>query len=330
MDKESLKYWYDKDGNKVYGNPKKYNENLEYLLSNNPEEVITREDIDKRARYHNLFVRTIPNLSTISMLKVVRRAPIPEGRRVIFAMTHGFRDDIALAMKTIPVQANLVYASIPDFFYSIDGQVLSKYGVYLMDRRDKESKAALIPKIMRGFDLGLDYCAMCPEGVWNKDPNLLVLKLWPGIYRIAKEANALVMPLSSVNKDMKIDRIIFKRSYSILGEPIDVTSCSEEEGLRLIRDGMATYKYELMEKYFKYKRKKIGDGDIYWNNYVQELIKSSHGLYDYSVENSAEYMPKGEVCEADVFAPMKDITVTCDNAMVYSKTFNVYRKQKKY
>ena len=33
MNKANLEYWIDKDGNKVYGNPKKYNKSLEYLIN---------------------------------------------------------------------------------------------------------------------------------------------------------------------------------------------------------------------------------------------------------------------------------------------------------
>ena len=45
MNLENLKYWIDKDGNKVYGNPKKYNKSLEYLISDNPEDVVSKHGI---------------------------------------------------------------------------------------------------------------------------------------------------------------------------------------------------------------------------------------------------------------------------------------------
>ncbi len=34
-----------------------------------------------------------------------------------------------------------------------------------------------------------------PEGVWNKSPNALSLELWPGIYRIACETGAKIVPI---------------------------------------------------------------------------------------------------------------------------------------
>ena len=286
MKKENLEYWHDKDGNKVYGDKKKYNKCLEYLISDNPDDVISKHGIRIRKIFHPTFVKLLP-LTTKNKLKVERRSKIPKGRPIIFVASHGFRDDIALSLKTIKKHAYLVYASIPDFYYSIDGLALWANGVYLMDRKDKDSKAALIPKVKK-------------------------------------------MPVTTLNKDMDIDNDKKKACYSILGDPIDITKYPQEEALDILRSTMALDKIELMQKYSRAKRKDIGDPNVYWNNYVQELIKTSNGLYDYEIENDAEYIPKGKIDEEDVFAPMKNVKVNIGNAKVYAKTYNVTGKQKRY
>ncbi|MGN1000753.1 MAG: lysophospholipid acyltransferase family protein [Bacilli bacterium] len=329
MKKENLEYWYDKDGNKVYGDKKKYNKCLEYLISDNPDDVISKHGIRIRKIFHPTFVKLLP-LTTKNKLKVERRSKIPKGRPIIFVASHGFRDDIALSLKTIKKHAYLVYASIPDFYYSIDGLALWANGVYLMDRKDKGSKAALIPKVKNGFELGAKNVLICSEGVWNKDPNEPILELWPGVYKMAQELNAVVMPVTTLNKDMDIDNDKKKACYSILGDPIDITKYPQAEALDILRSTMALDKIELMQKYSRAKREDIGDPNVYWNNYVQELIKTSNGLYDYEIENDAEYIPKEKIDEEDVFAPMKNVKVNSGNAKVYAKTYNVTGKQKKY
>ena len=44
-DVENLKHWIDRDGNIVYGNPKNYNKSLEYLMSYNPKDVVSKKGI---------------------------------------------------------------------------------------------------------------------------------------------------------------------------------------------------------------------------------------------------------------------------------------------
>jgi len=480
MSVENLKYWYDKDGNKVFGevNGKKqhYNKCFEYLMSNNPEDVLSKRGIKIRRIFHPIFTKLLP-LTTKNKLKVVRRAPIPKDRPVIFALSHGFRDDIAVGLKTIKKHAYLAYASLPDFYYSIDGLALWANGVYIMDRKDKESKKALIPKIIKAHELGQNYHAICVEGVWNKDPNELILELWKGFYLASREIGALVMPVVMLNKDMDIDNDKNKTCYSSLGEAVDLVKYADnitlkqirkmsiietkpkkiikkvrdihdivdlyekqaleelgeiidykkikkEEVLKWIRQvsllslpktvkellektnqpelycdpelvhrvekilkKMNSSKFEALNKldglinlkkytvseainllediwniveesdreainYFRsimvfdkldlykeysnysnstsFSRANIKDAEEYWDNYIKELIKTSHGLYDYSIENSAEFINKNKVSEKEVFQSTQNIELTKENAKVYFKTRNIYEKKKKY
>ena len=80
---------------------------------------------------------------------------------------------------------------------------------------------------------------MFPEGVWNKSPNLLILDLWNGMYRVAVEHNALIVPISVMEEDGVC--------YAIQNKPIDVCSLDLNEGKQLIRDSLATAKWEVLE-----------------------------------------------------------------------------------
>lgn len=408
-----------------------YNKNLEYLLSNNPEKVLSSYGVRIRKLFNPLFRKLLP-LTTKNKLIVEQKAIFPKGKKIIFAATHGFRDDIALTFKTINAHTYLLYASIPDFFYSIDGYALNIPGVILMDRKDALSRQASIPKIERAIDLG-SKVALCPEGVWNKSPNLLVLKLYPGVYDVALQKETLVQPIATIIEENKcyskagdaydmtrmsvleylevmsrigqniekmIDLIISpdsklkelkeqlqgimeeyycsmlniydkelksfdteKTSICYLQEQlvleieyyqsllqqlykeycfisVDENEIREKEeycynshiissirkrvlhllkttmnmkrkvALELLRDKMAALKLELMEKHSQAKRSDFSMYDpisTYWDEYIDKLIETANGLYDYEIEDTAHFVDKDEFDQDEVFAPINSI-----------------------
>lgn len=357
MNKENLKYWIDKDGNKVYGNPKKYNKSLEYLISDDPEDVVSKHGIRIRKIFHPAFVKLLP-LTSKNKLKIVKDGfgeyKIPKDKKLIFVPTHGFKDDVALSLMAAKYHAYMVFASIPDFFYTIDGFALWANGVFLMDRKDEDSKKALLSKVKHAFDLGLKRVVMFPEGVWNKDPNEIVLDLWRGAYVIAKENDALIVPISMLNKDMRLDGDAENKKgicYASVSNPIDVSSLSEEEATKLLRNILSQGKYNLMEKYSKATRNQLGyNSDEYWKAYVSELIENANickgcrivsptgketigtsRAYDYEIENDAQFLRSDKVCETDVFKTTnQNSKLTEKNKKVLIKTLQVKGKQKKY
>ena len=107
---------------------------------------------------------------------------------------------------------------------------------------------------------------------------------------------------------------------NLLTDIWNIVEEADKEAIIYFRNILALDKIDLMKRYSVSKREKIGDAEEYWDRYVSELISTSHGLYDYSIENSAEYIDKSKVTEADVFAPLENTSV---------KT-KVYKKKKEY
>ena len=318
MVKEHLKGWYNKDGNFIYADPKKYNKKLEYLLSNDPEDIMSKPGLIIRKGINPIFRALLP-LTSKNKFHVNKEGILPRKRPIIFASTHGFRDDIALAFKTAGTHASLLYGSIPDFYYSVDGYALCVPGCVVVDRKDRESRKSSLPKMEYLMDLGSNM-VICPEGVWNKSTNLLILKLYPGIYRLAKKKDALIAPIVSIQVD--------NDCYAKRMDAIDITKYSEKEGLQVLRDTLATGKWELMEKYCPITNRKDLNED-YWQVFMEDLISTANGLYDYEIENSAEFIDKSIISEEEVFAPIDNINVNSKNAYVYSKTANKCRKIRK-
>ena len=170
-----------------------YNYPLQYLLKNDPESVLSKHGWIIRKVIHPVFRNVLVPLSSKNKLVIERKAPFPKDRPIIFAATHGFRDDIAFSIKTTGVHSYILLSSLPAFYESFDGYALWLNGVIMLDRKDKASRAAAKEKMIYALSLGANILIF-PEGVWNKTENLVVQELFPGIYDVAKASGALVVP----------------------------------------------------------------------------------------------------------------------------------------
>ena len=169
---------------------------LKYLLKDNPDEVLSKLGFKIRKAINPLF-RQIMMLFTNRNLEIKGRTQVPKNKKIIYAATHGFHDDIIYSMKTANDHAYLLYGSLLDFFGSFHGVGLWANGVVLVDRKSKTSRKASVEKMVKAQELGANII-MFPEGTWNKTESLLVQKLYPGIYEVAKRTGALVVPIATI------------------------------------------------------------------------------------------------------------------------------------
>lgn len=279
-----------------------YNKQFEYLLDNDPEKVISRFGVDIRKLISPL-IRKIAIGSMENKLHIERMANIPTDKPVIYAPTHGIRDDIPATINVIDRPAYMLYASLPHFFYSLESIGLWLAGTALIDRSNKESKKSTVPKLGKIIDYGTNVI-MYPEGVWNKTPNLLVQKLYHGVHILAKEKNAMVVPVAFYEAD--------GICHVIIDEPIDMGKYSCEEGITLLRDRMASSVQELMDKYAPIiTRKSMGEYNEYNEKFLEKIEASANGLYDRQIENTAQFKDRrdvsfNEVFSGEIFAPLRE------------------------
>lgn len=163
-----------------------YNKALEYLLKNNPDDVINTFGIKLRRIFNKPLRKYIAPATSKNKYFVQRNPDIPTNRPVIYAATHGLKDDIAIGLASCNRHSYVLFASLPDFFGTFDGPALWLNGVILIDRKNKESRKSAIPKMKKVIEKGADIL-MYPEGTLNKTENLIVQKIYPGIYHLAKK-----------------------------------------------------------------------------------------------------------------------------------------------
>lgn len=198
---------------------------LKYLLKTDPDEVLSKNGVKIRKFISPLF-RKIMMLFTSGKLVIVRKGIVPKQQNIIYAATHGFHDDIIFSMKTANRHVYLLYGSLLDFFKSFHGLGLWVNGVTLVDRKNKQSRNAVVEKMAKVSEYGTNNI-MFPEGTWNKTESKPVQKLYPGIFDVAEKTGDLVVPIATV-----LDGDI---CYSIEGDAYDITNIDEKMSLEIIK-----------------------------------------------------------------------------------------------
>lgn len=289
-----------------------YNKCLEYLLEYNPEKTISKFGMTWR-RCIAPIVRFVIPFMLPTKLKIVRRAKMPD-RPIIFASTHGFKEDINDAVVIAGRQAYILIGSLSQIFRSMDGLAAWAAGTILVDRMEKHSRVASKQKMIRVLEFGGDVIIF-PEDTWNKSPNQLVSGLFPGVYDVAKATGALVAPIATHREG--------KCVYGILDEVFDITQYDRIQGMEVLREKFATLRWELMESYSQAHRTDFPYGqaaDEYWKNQIDSLMAEVE-FYDYDVELHTKYVDKNIVSPDEAFAHLKKLEVKKETAFLFNSRF---------
>lgn len=290
---------------------------LNYLKSNDAEKVVSKSGIRIR-KFIFPALRLILNIANPYKLIIVRKAKIPENRPIIYAPTHGFKDDALNTIVLINKSLYILMGALYYFYNSLEGIAAWLIGVAIVDRSDKNSRLASLPKMQREMGFGTN-AIIFPESAWNLTDSLLVMKLYNGVYRLAKLTGALVAPIAL--------HVEGKNCYAILDEPFDITEYECDKGMEILRDKMATLKFELMEKYSRFTRADLeSNGKTIreaWEETKLKIIMEAdsvtrlteyediHSTFRYKDRNITEY--------EEVFAHLQDIAITKNNAFLLRK-----------
>ena len=290
---------------------------LSYLLDDNPENVLSKKGVERRRIINKIIKAVGPSLLSSKQimedrnkLKNSESTEIDKGitlpdEPVIWAPNHGFKDDALATVLAAYRNAYFLFGSLPQFYNTIDGITAWLNGSILVNRKNKASKQSSVAKCEKAIDLGADLI-IYPEGVWNKSSNLLSLKLWPGIYRIAKEKNIKIVPIIHYKKELQLKE---KNDYihTVIDDPIDISNMGEKEALEYLRDIYAYWLYLMMEKYGQTTRKEELEGfnnsTEVWETRLKERLATAD-RYDREIEIKANYVEKEEL---ELLQAWKDI-----------------------
>lgn len=275
------------------------------LLSCDPEKMISKASLRVRRILHPVLMMLLPAFLEYKQV-IERRIDIPR-EPVIWCPNHSFKDDVAASIGTTR-HAYVLFGSFPMFFNTFDGVGAYINGVSICNRKSRVSKLAAQETSKRLLNMGMDMIVF-PEGVWNKTPDKLMLPLWPGAYRLAKETGSKIVPvihyLADPHKKYKGNVI-----HTVIADPISMEGLGEQEGQELLRDTMATWYFRLMEKYGHTTRAELlGEfetTDDAWESYM-EMHTGCVKYYDREIELCADYRPKVIVRPEDVWQSVANI-----------------------
>lgn len=293
---------------------------LSYLLNLDEETAISSKGIKRRRKLFPIIKRLGPIflnnrqvfenrnfLRNPDASNIVPDLPIvlPE-EPVIWISNHGFKDDALGSVLAVSRHAYILFGSLPQFFNTFDGVTAWLIGVVMANRRISVSKKSAIPKAARAMSFGADLL-MYPEGTWNMSPNALMLELWPGVYRIACETGAKVVPIVHYLRDnsRSKDNLI----HTVVDDPVRIDDLTERQALSHLRDIMAGWYYLMIEAYGKSTRDEALGGFSFaeaWSRQVEER-KSFVARWDREIEARVDYRPKGRVFPAEVWGAIGNI-----------------------
>lgn len=219
-------------------------------------------------------------------------------RPIIFACNHSSPYDVPIAYKAIKKYTILFAGKQP--LEPLDEMFFNIHSTIYVDRKDKEdmklSKMALIETLKRKRQT-----LIFPEGTWicmdeEKADSGLLLEMKYGIIDVAKEANALIIPMA-LHYDY--DKMICK--YSI-GLPLDVKEETLKDGILLLRDSMASLLWKLFEL-----KPEINRSDIIPE---MERIKMKNRLNNYpklDVDYEKSVVFRTAPTNEEVFGPIKKL-----------------------
>lgn len=285
-----------------------YNRFLEYLKDLDHTKVMSSKGVKFRKLLHPVIYRVAP-LTTKNRIKVLRREPLPQNIPIIFATTHGFKDDILCAVLTAKKHGYVLIGGLGHFYNTFDGITLWLNGTVIVDRQDKLSRQASKRKMIHAIELGTNIIIF-PEGLWNKTENQLVQKLFPGVYDIAKATGALVVPI--------VSHLESGTCYTVREQAFNICDYDRAEGLRILRDKLATIKWYLMEEYSSTNRDdllKTLSPKEYWHKYIESLI-AEVDFYERDDEEKSLYIDKQITFPEEVFSHLQDIEYTRSNAFL--------------
>lgn len=233
-------------------------------------------------------------------------------RPIIFAVTHVGKFDIEVVSEAIKDHYYLLSGDYEHIQGIIDSPFISLNGVFYFNEKVKEDRKAVSGKMINHLKDGGNLMYFI-EGTWNLTPNLPMLPCYWGIVDIAKEGNAIIVPVAAeqYGKHFKIN----------IGQNFDMRNYGEgkEEKSRAIndlRDTLSTLKWEIWETEGPVDRRDIPKDE--WEKYVEARF-AEWPYFNEEYIAGLVYKPKDVITREEVYGPVKKLVPNRNNAFLFNK-----------
>lgn len=284
------------------------------LREKDEKKFLSRLTLEQRKKYHEVILgiyKTKNRLGGFSH-ELIKDERTKTDRPIIFAVTHVGKFDIEVISPAIKDHYYLLSGDYEHLQGTIDSPFLFANGVFYFNEKDKEDRKLVSQKMINHLKSGGNLMYFI-EGTWNLSPNLPLLPCYWGIVDIAKEGNAIIVPVAceQYGKQFKIN----------IGQNFDMLNygngnLEKTRAITDLRDTLATLKWEIWETEPLAIRQKVNDNE--WEEYVKDRF-SEWPYFNEEYIKELIYQPKGVAAPDEVFAPIKSLTPNKNNAFLFRK-----------
>lgn len=248
---------------------------------------IPLKNINLRKKIHNILLLLVKIDRILSKEELyiigdkrLKKRNVPR----IYACTHIGGNDAQRTFEAIEEHAYLFIADLREMYRDLTGKLLFLNGAVCLETNNKEDRHIAYERALEVLSTNTNLL-IYPEGCWNLTENFLTLPLYTGTVKMAYETGADIIPVAieQYNNQFFVNighNIIWQSKYSK-----DIIGMNE-----LLRNRLATLKYEIFETKGIYSRSTITDK--FKNNFVQEILDRCP--YNFTKEDGYITMYKDE------------------------------------
>lgn len=290
---------------------KYYRELRKYEFDNDVE----LKNFELRKKIHPLMMMVLKIDRIIDKEKVIiigdKRKP--HHYPVIFAATHIGGNDIMRVFEAIKEHAYIMLGDPGIVYVNEIGLFLRLNGFIPVDTRDKEDRKIAYARSVEVINNNVNMLIF-PEGAYNVFEHLPIMKIFPGVVRMAKETNSEIIPIAieQYGKDFLVN----------IGENIKIdNNMSNEEANVILTEILSTLKWEIWETQEIAQRESYTDE--YINNFRQSVVdRDDYGDYVYTLQDIYEtmYHDSSIISLEEVFEPINNLITNKNKTRVLRKT----------
>ena len=269
--------------------------------------------IEMRKRLHpiiDLILKIDQVLSKEEIVVISNKSIVKPNESKIFACTHIGGNDIQRTFQVINEPAYLMLGD-PGILYKMPIYYgLKLNGVIPLETKNKQDRKIAYNRAIELLNNGCNLL-IYPEGAWNVTPNEMVMKIFTGTVRMAKETGVDIIPIAVEQYD-NVFYFNVGKNYSIdKNTNLSLTELNDD-----LRDKLATLKWEIMETQPKLDRAKVTDD--YLDIFQSEIVNRCNYGYGFSLEDaiSESFHDKNITKPEEAFAHLQEIEYDINNAFL--------------
>lgn len=270
----------------------KYFSRIQDHYANQSMNIIPRKI---RAAIHPLLLAIMSTTLNFKLVLVEdKRKHSDAYKNAIFAVNHTNVHDIPAASKIIKEHCYIITGD--EVKNDINGLMFWLNGVTFLNRTNsaerKNSKECLLKYLMHGENI-----MIFPEATWNRlgtrgTKEKLMMPLWPGAVELAQKTGVPIVPV--------ILEYMGDVCYSKIGNEIFIDPLADiNRSKQILRDAMATLKWEILEEFAQDKRENVSQKkfEAIIQSYLDEYPKLDTEFEDLVIFKEKDIIEFDEVFE---------------------------------